>query len=79
MFNEDNFCLAYKVCEALNNHETMVKFAEWEVALHATELAYLIEHAKSISEFYPWLNNLYDNEEYKLCAELLNVAIDYLE
>lgn len=79
MFNEDNFYLAYKVCEALNSHETMVKFAEWEVALHATELAYLLEHAKSISEFDPWRNNLYDNEEYKLCAELLNVAIDYLE
>lgn len=47
MFNEDNFFLAYKVCEALNSHETMVKFAEWEVALHATELAYLLEHAKA--------------------------------
>ena len=79
MFNAANFYLAYKVCEALNTHETMVKFADWEVALHATELAYLIEHAKSISEFCPWINNLYENEEYKLCAELLNVAIAYLE
>ena len=79
MFNEDNFYLAYKVCEALNSHETTVKFADWEVALHATELAYLIEHAKSISEFGSWINNLYDNEEYKLCYELLDVAIDCLE
>ena len=79
MFNEDNFFLAYKVCETLNNHETSVKFAEWEVALHATELAYLLEHAEKLSDFDEWRASLYDNGEYKLCAELLNVVIDYLE
>lgn len=51
MFNEDNFYLAYKVCEALNSHETMVKFAEWEVAYHASKLAYLFGNAKNNIRF----------------------------
>lgn len=79
MFNEDNFCLAYKVCEALNSHETMAKFADWEVAYHASQLAYLLENAKTISDFNEWRQSLYDNGEFKLLAEFIDLAIERIE
>ena len=79
MFNEDNFYLAYKVCEALNSHETMVKFDDWEVALHATELACLLENAKTISDFNEWMQSLYDNGEFKLLAKFIDLAIERIE
>ena len=79
MFNEDNFYLAYKACEALNSHETMLKFAEWEVGYHASQLAYLLENAKTISDFNEWIQSLYDNGEFKLLAEFIDLAIERIE
>ena len=59
--------------------ETMGKFAEWEVAYHTSQLACLLENAKTISDFNEWRQSLYENGEFKLLAEFIDLAIERIE
>ena len=64
--NEDFFYMAFNVCDTINNHEAPGnKFAEWEVAYHTSQLA--------------WRQSLYDNGEFKLLAEFIDLAIERIE
>ena len=78
--NEDFFYMAFKVCDTINNHESPGnKFAGWEVAYHTSQLAYLLENAKTISDFNEWIQSIYDNGEFKLLAEFIDLAIERIE
>lgn len=77
---EELFYMAFNVCDTINNHESPGnKFAEWEVAYHTSQLACLLENAKTISDFNEWIQSLYDNGEFKLLAEFIDLAIERIE
>lgn len=77
---EELFYMAFNVCDTINNHESPCnKFAEWEVAYHASQLAYLLENAKTISDFNEWRQSLCDNGEFKLLAEFIDLTTERIE